>query len=184
MTGCQLLSTLLAKNWAMALIDPDHLFEQAELLVTRHPLKPIQADLRRAMSSAYYGLFHFILTQAADLFVGTSNRSTNEYLGCFRSVDHKTLRELCVDAKKEKPPEKVASSISGGKFGNEIISFATGLVALQEKRTIADYDVSVTIYKDDMMGAIETARAARDAFLKASPLERREFLALLVFKRR
>ena len=114
---CRLLSTLLAKSWAMAIIsNPEHLFEQAEQLAKKNPLKPRQADLRRSMSSVYYGLFHFILTQAADNFIGSTNRSTKEYLLCFRSVDHAPLRELCTEASKETPSKKVAPLISGGKF--------------------------------------------------------------------
>ena len=168
----------------MAIIDPEHLFEQAEQLAKKNPLKPRQADLRRSMSSVYYGLFHFILTQAADNFIGSTNRSTKEYLLCFRSVDHAPLRELCTEASKETPSKKVAPLISGGKFGKQMRSFAADLVQLQEKRIVADYDVSATIYRTDVKNAIKTARAARDAFLKAPLRERREFLAMLLFKRR
>jgi hypothetical protein len=55
----------------MPVLNPDHLFDQAERLVaTTAGGAPRQADLRRAVSSVYYGLFHAILTAAADLFVG------------------------------------------------------------------------------------------------------------------
>ncbi|MCJ2124259.1 hypothetical protein [Methylobacterium sp. J-077] len=51
----------------MALINPEHLFSQADALllqIGRGSLR--QADLRRTFSKAYYGLFHAILTEAAD----------------------------------------------------------------------------------------------------------------------
>ena len=37
--------------------DPDRLFEQADTLINSHK---DETDLRRAMSAAYYGVFHFI----------------------------------------------------------------------------------------------------------------------------
>jgi len=54
----------------VATLNPDHLFEQAERLVAPPPAgPPRQVDLRRAISAAYYGLFHFCLIAAADEFV-------------------------------------------------------------------------------------------------------------------
>jgi hypothetical protein len=53
----------------------EDLFEQADVLVARGD----QADLRRAISTAYYGLFHFALTEAADLVVGKDDRSSARY---------------------------------------------------------------------------------------------------------
>jgi hypothetical protein len=46
-------------------LDPEELLEQARRLAA----EPTQADLRRAISAAYYGLFHFFLTAAADMIV-------------------------------------------------------------------------------------------------------------------
>jgi len=51
----------------LALINPEHLFSQADALllqIGRGSLR--QADLRRTFSKAYYGLFHAILMEAAD----------------------------------------------------------------------------------------------------------------------
>ena len=43
---------------------PDHLLEQARLLANLDKKRPRQASLRRAVSTAYYALFH-LLTDAA-----------------------------------------------------------------------------------------------------------------------
>jgi hypothetical protein len=51
----------------VAILTPEHLFEQADGLLNLYPRrKPRQTELRRAISAAYAGIFHFILTQAAD----------------------------------------------------------------------------------------------------------------------
>jgi len=43
---------------------------------------PRQADLRRAISSAYYAVFHAIMAEAADDFVGSTHRHTPRYALC------------------------------------------------------------------------------------------------------
>jgi hypothetical protein len=49
------------------------LLEQAEHLARREKLRPKQASLRRAISSAYYALFH-LLVDAATRFIATGSR--------------------------------------------------------------------------------------------------------------
>lgn len=68
----------------------EDLFKQADALVAQGR----QADLRRAISAAYYGLFHFVLTEAADMVVGNADQSSARYSLVYRSVDHKRLLQL------------------------------------------------------------------------------------------
>ena len=43
---------------------PEDLLEQANHLARREPKRPKQASLRRAVSTAYYALFHLLIGQA------------------------------------------------------------------------------------------------------------------------
>ena len=43
---------------------PDDLIEQASHLARREPKRPRQASLRRAVSTAYYALFHLLISEA------------------------------------------------------------------------------------------------------------------------
>src|SRR5437667_2139211 len=43
---------------------PDHLLEQAQLLTNLNQRRPRQASLRRAVSTAYYALFHLLISDA------------------------------------------------------------------------------------------------------------------------
>jgi uncharacterized protein (UPF0332 family) len=43
---------------------PDHLLEQARHLAKREPKRPRQASLRRSVSTAYYALFHLLISEA------------------------------------------------------------------------------------------------------------------------
>lgn len=86
----------------MGLLNPDHLLDQADRL-TRAPDvgAPRQADLRRAISSAYYAVFHALVTEATDNVVGKTQRHTPLYALVYRSIDHRALRRTCEEIAKE-----------------------------------------------------------------------------------
>jgi hypothetical protein len=84
----------------VATFSPEHLFEQAEGLVAAPSGRPREADVRRAISTAYCGLFHAIITAAADLYVGKTNRDTSRYGLVYRTVNHDWLRDLCKEVQK------------------------------------------------------------------------------------
>jgi hypothetical protein len=55
----------------VAILNPEHLLEQAERLIEPPPAgPPRQVDIRRAISSAYYAVFHATLAAAARRFGG------------------------------------------------------------------------------------------------------------------
>lgn len=166
----------------MPVLNPDHLFEQAEKLVaTPVAGAPRQADIRRAISAAYYGVFHAILTQAADQFVGKTKRAKSQYGLVYRSVDHRWLRELCDNAKKANPPAKYAPHLPTNGLGPNVAAFAAAVTELQEKRHAADYDPMIKMKTADALVAVRTARSALRRFSRASSSRRQAFLSLLLF---
>lgn len=168
----------------MALINPEHLFEQADGLVATQAGRPRQADVRRAISAAYYGVFHAIITQGVNLFVGATNQNSKNYGLAYRSVDHAWLRELCREVQKPTLPNRYRLYEPNNGFGPNIQAFAIALVDLQEKRHVADYDITATMRQSDAVLAVKTARAALRRFSKASKTRRNLFLGLLLFRPR
>ena len=49
---------------------PPDLIEAARVLTESGPSLPTQARLRRAVSTAYYAMFHCLAATVADLFIG------------------------------------------------------------------------------------------------------------------
>ncbi len=167
----------------MAILNPEHLLEQADyLLQARNSLRQVrQADRRRAISSAYYAVFHLTLTAFADEFVGKSERKTVRYALAYRSLDHRALETLCKVISKEQIPVKYSKFFPQNGVGASIQEFAALFIELKEKRTSADYDPSHWIRIADAQTAISSARSAIIRF-KASNLSRRKaFLTLLAF---
>jgi hypothetical protein len=169
----------------MPVLNPDHLLDQADrLTATLGVGPPRQADLRRAISSSYYALFHSVLIEAADEFIGRTKRDTSRYALVYRSVTHRSLRALCEDVAKSKMPNKYDIYVPRGGFDADLRSLATAVVDLQEKRHLADYDPMYRVRTSDAVLAVATGRAALSRFRRATRAQRRAFVSLLLFSPR
>jgi uncharacterized protein (UPF0332 family) len=157
---------------------PEQLFEQADTLATRPEAR--QTDLRRAISAAYYGLFHFALTAAADMVVGADKRETSRYSLVYRSVDHSRLRTLSTQLSTTKPGVPLVPSAGFGK----IADFARVAGNLHELRNLADYEPAHDFTAEEAELAISDARQAVKWFQESTAEQQEAFLALLLFKSR
>jgi hypothetical protein len=169
----------------MAVLNPDHLLEQADRLIA--PVgggAPRQADLRRAISTAYYGVFHAVATEAADSFSGRTQRQSPRYALVYRSIEHGSLRGICEDVIKTTLPAKYVHHEPSGGFGPDIIALATAVIDLQEKRHAADYDPLFRASTAEGIVAIQTGRTAVNRLRHANQTRRRAFLSLVVFSPR
>lgn len=169
----------------MAVLNPDHLLDQAHRLATPPRVgAPRQADLRRAISAAYYGVFHAVVTEAADDFVGKTRRHTPRYSLVYRSIDHRSLRAICDDIVKTTLPAKYSKYEPKGGFGLDLRALATAVIELQEKRHAADYDPLFRVKVSDASTAVDTGRTALGRFRSANQTRRKAFLSLVVFSPR
>ncbi|MEQ1717319.1 MAG: hypothetical protein ABL907_15290 [Hyphomicrobium sp.] len=137
----------------------------ARKLANSSPKKPRQADLKRAVSTAYYALFHAISRDAADLLIGVgANRPDKAWAQTYRSLQHGPAKSACV-------------SVRNLGFPQSIQNCADAFVTLQQKRHDADYDPDCRVLRADAIEAIDLAEnAIRD--LRASP--RRDRVAFAV----
>lgn len=53
------------------------------------------AQMRRAVSTAYYALFHKVLRAAAERFMGPGQENASEFSLLYRSFDHHQMRNTC-----------------------------------------------------------------------------------------
>jgi hypothetical protein len=164
--------------------DPDSLLKQAEMLFNHSTTKD-ETDLRRAVSAAYYAVFHYALRAAADLMIGASSRGTPRYNIVYCSVDHGRLKTLR-DQLKGTTPEKVILPFSppGPAYFGGAAVFVRLAMNLQDERHHADYHPMERFDEARAFQAISDARAAIKAFEGATVEQREAFLTLLLFKPR
>lgn len=58
---------------------------------------PSDAQLRRAVSTAYYAIFHAALTSAAERFMGAADARRPGYALLYRGFEHGRMRRVCED---------------------------------------------------------------------------------------
>lgn len=163
----------MPKHW-----QADDLLRTAETLVASNKGKPRQADLRRAISTAYYAIFHTICFNCANSVIGKGpDYPKAAWRRVYRALSHDFAKRACMTDKGN--PREVLS-----KFPSAIQDFANTFANLQLRRYSADYDPYFTTVKSEVVADIESARQAIIDF-KAAPIsDRRAFASLVLFQDR
>jgi hypothetical protein len=127
------------------------LIEQAHHLAARERRKPRQASLRRAVSTAYYALFHFLIDEACRLVFGTAHNRRHLRFALSRAFDHGAMKAA-------------SKSFAGGTLPATFdwklpipadLSFvADTFIALQEERHDADYNLARSFRREEAVVVI------------------------------
>jgi uncharacterized protein (UPF0332 family) len=128
----------------------DDLLEQAYHLANREE-PASQASLRRAVSAAYYALFHLLIDEVVSKWAVERQRSA---IG--RTFDHKQMKAVCQSCVKDfysagQPESRV-----------RLKDVADAFTILQGKRHTADYDVSFNWSRTNAVAQIDLASEAFD----------------------
>lgn len=139
--------------------------ETAKKLACQGAIDPTATDLRRAVSTAYYAMFHFLSEACASAFLGTENQDLERaWEHTYRTLQHGNVCSKCAYAK----------SASNG-FPDEIREFAVFFIDLYDKRCAADYSpyseefgqVEVDLILQGLESHIEKFQACHDRDKKA-----------------
>ena len=136
--------------------------------------QPRQADLKRALSTAYYAMFHAMCRNCADCLVGKSsaNRSLAAWTQAYRASEHGFAKKQC---------KNVSVMI---KFPSEIQNFANKFMELQEKRHRADYNPIHKLSRSEALTEINTAEILIKK-LHSSPIkDKKAFAVWTIMKQR
>ncbi len=152
---------------------PSDLIETAGELVRLDQGKPKQANLKRAMSTACYALFHALFLNCADSLVGSAgaDRSQRGWQQAYRAIEHSHARKQCT-----------RNDMS--RFSDDIQEFADKFVELQGKRHQADYDPLSRLTRNEVLIDIQTAEVAIDQLQGSTPRDRTAFAVWTVMKTR
>ena len=163
------------------------LLRQSRMLANHERKRPRQASLRRAVSSAYYALFHLLVDAASrDLVSGNSGLAIRHRVA--RVFGHTEMKKYCqtlANWNQNQPPRHLKALVNLPPSADlQVITSA--FVELQQARHEADYDVSRRFSRDDVLALIRMADTAFDALgrLGRKSQERRLLLVGLVFNDR
>lgn len=150
---------------------PRALLDTAEALARRTRV-PRRADLRRAVSTAYYALFHALASEVADRLVGARRRFTPAWVRVYRALEHGTVRDRLERFASEKTTSEGLRLLC--------VTFAQ----LQSERHHADYDPLARFRREDVLGSLARCRSALRALAAADREERLELATRVLFRDR
>ena len=160
---------------------PEQLIAQAEFLLRTAVLN--EANVRRAVSSAYYALFHLLVRDAI-----VNWKHADQHARLARAFDHKRMKDASTAILKE-IGNVLSQATDGGDaeqaFRFRLSTVAQAFVDLQQARHKADYDIGEPFQPLDAAVGVAQARLAfvTWAEVRDKPIAPR-YLYSLLFKDR
>jgi uncharacterized protein (UPF0332 family) len=136
---------------------------------------------RRAVSAAYYALFHHLNGSAVDLIAPNVQSETNHRIQ--RWFEHAEMKRVCGRFLSTKLDQPLLDLI-GGTASTDLRNVAQSFITLQEARHDADYNLGFTLGSEEAQKLIILALVAMNSWDRiSSSAEANIFiLSLLMWK--
>ena len=138
--------------------------------------RPRQANLRRAISTAYYALFHAMANSCADMLAGSTRaiRSQRAWRQTYRALEHGHAKNQCMN-----------QSVMN-RFPPEIQGFGEAFADMQRLRHTSDYDPDPeeSFTRAGVLQRIEVSEQAIHEFESTAVNDRRAFAIYVLFRLR
>lgn len=136
--------------------------------------RPRQDDLGRAVSCAYYAMFHALAGCCADMVVGATRarRSQEAWRQTYRALEDGYVKNQCSNTRML------------GRFPPEIQRFGELFIEMQRLRHYADYDPEANFYRSAVVRFIDNAESVIDGFENVDTRDRRAFAVFVLLRNR
>lgn len=155
---------------------PEELLEQAKLLLS---LPPNQANLRRAVSTAYYALFHLLVRSTVLKWSDPIHRAR---IG--RMFEHARMKKVSAAIIKSAGGEtdRVSANAMEDTRSTDLKNVAQSFITLQQARHDADYNLDRELDPADAVAQVDQAHSAFVSWKIASDSDAAsEYLFSLLF---
>jgi uncharacterized protein (UPF0332 family) len=157
----------------------EDLLRQANHLATYEGADPTQAALRRAISTAYYALFHLLVEDASQRWQGSSEAAT----GFQRSFNHGVMKNSSTlfSAPQWEDWQGTVQAVP-----QDIRRVAGSFINLQQERHIADYNNHEEWTQTEVDEILQTTRKAFESWsvIRTHPMAGNYLLSMLLGKPR
>ena len=136
--------------------------------------RPRQDELCRAVSCAYYAMFHTLASCCADMLVGATRarRRQEAWRQTYRALEHGHAKNQCSNARML------------SRFPTEIRRFGDLFTHMQRRRHDADYDPDASFSRSDVMQFIDETESAIAGFETVDARDRRGFAVFVLLRNR
>lgn len=164
-------------------IDPAKLIEAARDQAAHNTGagRPRPVLLRRAVSSAYYALFHCLSVEGAKTLL--PNGTLEQQLWVARAFGHREVKDCCgwIAGRQGKVTRTVEPLVRSLRQ-TPLLDVADAFCDLQEARHRADYDHLAPFAKATVVAHIDDAEKAVGEVMNADARHREAFFALLALR--
>jgi uncharacterized protein (UPF0332 family) len=164
---------------------PEHLLEQAKHLARRERTRPRQASLRRAVSTAYYALFHLLIRETIRQ-IGP-NLSEENYNRAYRWLDHGAMKRVAWAFSEDVVRIPNSKEVLIPKNDPSIKLVALTFARAQDLRHSADYDPATVFARAEVLDSIyhieDVFALWRFRAVKNSPEANTFLLSLLLWEK-
>jgi hypothetical protein len=163
---------------------PRQLLDQAEFLASKgsgqgRSGRPRDADLRRAVSPAYYAVYHEITARCVECLVGSTRHELR------RKISHSQVDQVSkwVNRAGQSGPQELREVFADLAAVPAVSDFAESFIEVIANRHNADYDHLFVVTRSDALDAIAMARFCRQAIGRIRAPHRRLFMTTLIMAR-
>lgn len=138
----------------------EDLLDLARSLVLRGRTgRPRQADLRKAISAAYYALFHMLVHEATHRLVpGPGRNGLRLALG--RTFVHTDMKAVAGGFFSGNPIAPLKRAMNGTAPTKQLVGVAEAFILLQNARHSADYDLGRRFSREEALIHVQRAEHA------------------------
>jgi len=156
-------------NWRNMMDTAKQLAGQTQ---SQQPGRPRQEPLKRAVSSAYYAMFHALCQSNADTIIGRRNDPVSRlaWTRTYRALDHRQAKIRLAQALRELPAQAQ--------------SFASTFGFMQEQRHAADYNPHRTFAREEVLYLLDSADTATQEYMQMPRNERRAVATVVLLQDR
>ena len=133
--------------------------------------RPRQTELRRAVSCAYYAMFHTLASCCADTMVGATprNRPNRAWRQAYRALEHNRAKSRCSNLGMM------------NLFPSAIQNFGEHFIDMQRYRHLADYDPWFEFDRSQVKQLVEETADRMSQFNAVDASDRLAFSAYILF---
>lgn len=140
------------------MIHPEDLIRRANQTLYRGRGRPKEVDLRRAVSDAYYALFHALTAKSARLLVSGGRQPQRAYIR--RLYTHSNLKSVCASYRSNRLPHQLPRCSTDPATMSDVRELARAFGELQEARHDADYAHETSFLELDTKTLVSQAETA------------------------
>ena len=159
--------------------------QQARRLARLDRRRPQQGNLRRAVSTIYYALFHFLIDRSSRFLVGSKGERESFRKTLARAYGHNEMQSVARTFRGGTLTATITRIVGPLPIPPMLRRLAELFVSLQDERHLAEYDPAASYLREEVDSLIDDVEQAVNDWgtLRTDPAARFFLICLLTWEK-